>query len=261
LGCISLKARSYSITFEKTRRSLYFIDAHPTQGWTPFAKPAITAVMTFANPPLDCPLCPRLVEFRKANQLAHPDFFNAPVPAFGSLDARLLVVGLAPGLKGANATGRPFTGDYAGDVLYDILKNQGFAKGIYAQHRNDGLELVDCRITNAVRCVPPQNKPETAEIHICNSFLQQEMAAMPNLQVVFSLGSISHQAVLRACGLKISHAKFGHGAAHPIQPSFRNAPLWLVDTYHSSRYNINTNRVTPQMIEEVLAEIRNNYLS
>lgn len=212
--------------------------------------------MIFENPALDCPLCPRLAQFRHANALVYPQFFNAPVPAFGGLEARLLIVGLAPGLKGANATGRPFTGDYAGDVLYDILKNQGFAKGVYKQHADDGLELLDCRITNAVRCVPPQNKPETTEIHICNRFLQQEMAAMPNLQVVFSLGSISHQAVLRACGLKVSHAKFGHGAMHEIQPNFRKELLWLVDTYHSSRYNINTNRVTPEMIEDVLAGIK-----
>lgn len=212
--------------------------------------------MTHQSPAKNCPLCPRLAEFRQTNAAAYPQFFNAPVPSFGGLDARLLVVGLAPGLKGANATGRPFTGDYAGDVLYDILKKQGFAKGNYDKRPDDGLELVDCRITNAVRCVPPQNKPETPEIHLCNGFLQQEMAAMHNLQVVFSLGSISHQAVLRACGLKISRAKFAHGAMHKIQPNFRNTPLWLVDTYHSSRYNINTNRVTSQMIEDVVAGIR-----
>lgn len=212
--------------------------------------------MTFTNPPLDCPLCPRLAEFRHANKVAHPQFFNAPVPAFGKLDARVLIVGLAPGLKGANATGRPFTGDYAGDVLFDILKNQGFATGTYAKTPDDGMELVDCRITNAVRCVPPQNKPDTGEIRTCNPFLLAEMMAMPNLQVIFSLGSISHQAVLRACGHKLSHAKFGHGAMHEITTGFSEKPLWLVDTYHSSRYNINTNRVTAQMIEDVLASIR-----
>jgi len=196
------------------------------------------------------------MNFRQANAVSYPQFFNAPVPSFGSLDARVLVVGLAPGLKGANATGRPFTGDYAGDVLFDLLKAHGFASGTYDKHPDDGLRLHDCRITNAVRCVPPQNKPETSEIHTCNPFLRAEMAAMPQLEVVFSLGSISHQAVLRACGLKISAAKFAHGAAHPIQPDFRAAPLWLVDTYHSSRYNINTGRVTPEMIGEVLAGIR-----
>lgn len=212
--------------------------------------------MTFTPPSLDCPLCPRLMEFRHANALVYPEFHNAPVPSFGGLDARLLIVGLAPGLKGANATGRPFTGDYAGDVLYDLLLRQGFAKGKYDRRPDDGLHLLDCRISNAVRCVPPQNKPETTEIHSCNPFLRQEMAAMPNLQVVFSLGSISHGAVLRACGLKANHAKFGHGALHRLQPDFRDEPLWLVDTYHSSRYNINTGRVTPEMIEAVLVEIR-----
>lgn len=212
--------------------------------------------MPFTNPAHDCPLCPRLMAFRQANAAAYPQFFNGPVPSFGGLDARLLIVGLAPGLKGANATGRPFTGDYAGDVLYDILKRQGFATGTYAKHPDDGLELVDCRITNAVRCVPPQNKPETAEIRQCNPFLREEMASMSNLQAVLSLGGISHKAVLTACGLKQSHSKFGHGAACEIRPDFREQPLWLVDTYHSSRYNINTNRVTPEMIEEVIASIR-----
>lgn len=212
--------------------------------------------MTFTPPSFDCPLCPRLMEFRHANALVYPEFHNAPVPSFGGLGARLLIVGLAPGLKGANATGRPFTGDYAGDVLYDLLQRQGFAKGNYDRRPDDGLQLLDCRISNAVRCVPPQNKPETTEIHTCNTFLRQEMAAMHNLQVVFSLGSISHTAVLRACGLKANHAKFAHGALHRLQPNFRAEPLWLADTYHSSRYNINTGRVTPEMIEAVLAEIK-----
>lgn len=212
--------------------------------------------MTFTPPANDCPLCPRLAAFREQNAVAYPHFRNAPVPSFGGLDARLLIVGLAPGLKGANATGRPFTGDYAGDVLYDLLKQQGFASGTYDKRPDDGLALHDCRITNAVRCVPPQNKPETAEIHLCNPFLREEMQAMPNLQAVLSLGGISHQAVLVACGLKKSHAKFGHAAMHDIQPDFRKAPLLLADSYHSSRYNINTNRVTAEMIEDVLRMIR-----
>jgi uracil-DNA glycosylase len=227
-----------------------------TELWTPHRELCIFPAMTFSNPASDCPLCPRLAEFRSKNSGLYPHFHNAPVPSFGSLDARLLIVGLAPGLKGANATGRPFTGDYAGDVLYDLLVNQGFAKGKYDKRPDDGLELIDCRITNAVRCVPPQNKPETAEIALCNPFLRAEMQAMPNLQAVLSLGGISHQAVLVACGLKKSHAKFGHAAMHTIQPDFRDAPLLLADTYHSSRYNINTNRVTPEMIEAVVADIR-----
>lgn len=212
--------------------------------------------MSFSDPAHDCPLCPRLADFRQQNAVAYPEFFNAPVPTFGALDARLLIVGLAPGLKGANATGRPFTGDYAGDVLYDLLKAHGFATGTYDKRPDDGLKLIDCRITNAVRCVPPQNKPETSEIHTCNPFLRQEIAAMPNLQVVLSLGGISHKAVLTACGLKQSHSTFGHGAAHLLQTDLRSSPLWLVDTYHSSRYNINTGRVSAEMIGKVLADIR-----
>lgn len=213
--------------------------------------------MTFENPTKDCPLCPRLAAFRDKNLRVYPQFFNGPVPSFGPLEARLLIVGLAPGLKGANATGRPFTGDYAGDVLYDLLVAQGFARGKYDKRPDDGLELIDCRITNAVRCVPPQNKPETSEIALCNPFLRTEMQAMPNLQAVLSLGGISHQAVLTACGLRKSHAKFAHGAVYAIQPDFRKEPLLLTDTYHSSRYNINTNRVTPEMIEAVIKNIRN----
>ncbi|MCH2547649.1 MAG: uracil-DNA glycosylase, partial [Alphaproteobacteria bacterium] len=204
----------------------------------------------------NCDLCPPLAAIPHENALQYPDFFNAPVPAFGALDARLLIAGLAPGLKGANATGRPFTGDYAGDVLYEILKSQGLASGSYEKHAQDSLQLHDCRITNAVRCVPPQNKPETSEIHTCNHFLRNELAAMPNLQVIFSLGGISHKAVLSACGHKASFAKFAHGVTHKLTPDFRAQPLWLVNTYHSSRYNINTGRVTLEMIEDVVVQAK-----
>ena len=212
--------------------------------------------MAFQNPPHDCPLCPRLAAFREENRIVFPKFFNGPVPAFGPLDAELLIVGLAPGLKGANATGRPFTGDYAGDILYDALKRYGFAKGSYQKRPDDGLSLINCRITNGVRCVPPQNKPETSEVATCNTFLSQEMAAMPKLKMVLSLGSISHNAVLKACGLKMASAKFTHGAIHEVQPAFRKTLLLLADTYHTSRYNMNTGVLTVAMFNSVLTNLK-----
>lgn len=213
------------------------------------------ACMQYEAPPHDCPLCPRLAEFRAANTQQFPQFFNGPVPSFGPLDAELLIVGLAPGLKGANATGRPFTGDFAGDVLYDSLVRHGFAKGKYDKRPDDGLTLINCRITNGVRCVPPQNKPENIEIQTCNQFLRKEMMAMPNLKLVLSLGSISHNAVLRACGLKLSSAKFTHGALHSVQPSFPSKPLLLCDTYHTSRYNINTGVLTLPMFDVIIQKL------
>ena len=152
--------------------------------------------------PRDCPLCPRLVAYRAANRAAHPDWFNAPVPSFGALDARLLVVGLAPGVRGANRTGRPFTGDFAGVLLYQTLLRFGFAAGRYGADPTDGLRLVDCRVTNAVRCVPPGNLPLPVEIAACNRFLAAEFAAMPRLRAVLALGGIAHNAVLRGRGLK-----------------------------------------------------------
>lgn len=203
--------------------------------------------MTFTSPASTCPLCPRLVSFREENQCKFPSFFNGAVPSFGSLDAPLLIVGLAPGLKGANATGRPFTNDYAGDVLYGALLNVGLARGSYDRRADDGLELLNCRITNAVRCVPPGNKPETAEIRQCNSFLRDEIAAMRNLKVILSLGGISHKAVLQALGMRPSTYAFSHGATHNLPGG-----QLLLDSYHCSRYNINTRRVTQEMIEMVL---------
>ncbi len=185
------------------------------------------------------------------NRMTYPAYHNAPVPAFGTLDARLLVVGLAPGLKGANQTGRPFTGDYAGIVLYNGLLKAGFARGNYDARPDDGLELLDCRITNAVRCVPPENKPEPAEITCCNRFLTQEIAAMPGLKTILSLGLVSHNAVLKALGYKASHAKFIHGAAHKLKNG-----ITLVDSYHCSRYNINTGRLTVAMFDAVMRDVR-----
>lgn len=198
-------------------------------------------------PDKNCFLCPRLFEFRSNNRKNYPDFFNSPVPAFGSLDAELLVVGLAPGLKGANKSGRPFTGDYAGLILYHSLKKYGFAEGEYAQHANDGFELTNCRITNAVRCVPPDNKPEPAEIKQCNNFLREEIRAMPNLKIIISLGAVSHNAVLKAFAVKISSAKFRHAKAYKL-----NDKVTLLSSYHTSRYNINTGVLTQEMFDEVI---------
>ena len=205
---------------------------------------------TFAAPARDCVLCPRLAAYRAANRVANPDWFNAPVPSFGALDARLLVVGMAPGVRGANRTGRPFTGDYAGVLLYETLIKFGYASGIYGADTADGLALHDCRITNAVRCVPPANLPEPKEVTTCNGFLAAEFAAMPNLRVVLSLGLLSHAAVLKANGLPAARLRFRHGAAHQLPDG-----LTLVNSYHVSRYNTSTKRLTTQMFEDVVASI------
>jgi uracil-DNA glycosylase family 4 len=202
-----------------------------------------------AVPAPDCGFCPRLALFRAANRDVHGDWHNAPVPSFGALDARLLIVGLAPGLKGANRTGRPFTGDYAGDLLYATLKTFGYAKGEYAQSPADGLELIDCRITNSVRCVPPENKPTPAEIAACRPFLVEEIAAMPKIDTILALGAVAHQTVLAALGEKRARFPFVHGAVHAL------AKLRLADSYHCSRYNTNTGRLTPEMFESVFRKI------
>ncbi|MCA8906538.1 MAG: uracil-DNA glycosylase [Rhodospirillaceae bacterium] len=202
-----------------------------------------------AGPTGDCPLCPRLAAFRAANRAAYPDFFNAPVPSFGELSARLLVVGLAPGLRGANRTGRPFTGDGAGEVLYPALQAAGFAKGTYGADPADGFRLVDARITNAVRCVPPENKPTGAEAVACRPFLAAEIAAMPNLAAVLCLGLVSHKQVLAALGRRQAAVPFRHGEAYDLG-GFR-----LYDSYHCSRYNMNTGRLTTAMFAEVFGRI------
>ena len=206
--------------------------------------------MSTIEPPIDCPRCARLVAFRKANRAAFPTFHNAPVPSFGSPDARLLIVGLAPGLKGANQTGRPFTGDYAGDLLYQTLLRFGFAGGSYGRNAGDGLRLIDCRVTNAVRCVPPENKPTGAEAGNCRPFLAGEIAAMKRLRIVLCLGGLAHGAVLTTLGARKSLYPFGHGAFHDIDG------LAVADSYHCSRYNTNTGRLTEAMFEEVFAGIR-----
>lgn len=202
-------------------------------------------------PDRECALCPRLVDFRALHRRKEPDWHNAPVPSFGALDARLLIVGLAPGLRGANRTGRPFTGDWAGDLLYETLDIFGFAHGTYDKHPEDGLALNDCRITNAVRCVPPENKPTTAESRACLPFLSSEIAAMPNLKVILSLGGIAHGMVLVALGQRKSAWRFTHGAMHPVTPDIQ-----LANSYHCSRYNTNTGRLTTAMFHDVFRTIR-----
>lgn len=203
------------------------------------------------EPPLDCPLCPRLVAYRQDNARAEPTWFNAPVPSFGSDNARLLIVGLAPGRGGANKTGRPFTGDWAGDLLYATLLKFGFAKGEYKERADDGLTLVDCMISNAVRCVPPENKPTPAEAATCRPFLVDRIAALPNLKVMVALGRVAHEAAIRTMGGKLATYPFAHGAAH-ILPS----GVKLFDSFHCSRYNTNTGRLTTAMFEDVFAAVR-----
>lgn len=206
--------------------------------------------MTLMYPKPTCDLCPRLKDFRDANAEAHPDWFNAPVPSFGSVDAQLLIVGLAPGLKGANLTGRPFTGDYAGDLLYATLLKHGFASGEYAKVASDGLALNNCRITNAVRCVPPQNKPTGPETKTCSKFLKSEISSMKNLRAVLALGGLSHGAILGVLGERKAAYKFGHQVRHEL-----DSGLTLFDSYHCSRYNTNTRKLTEQMFSNVFKDI------
>ena len=201
-----------------------------------------------SEPAHDCPLCPRLAGYRHQNRLENPDWFNGPVPGFGPLGARLLIVGLAPGVKGANRTGRPFTGDHAGILLYQTLCAHGFASGVYAARPDDGLTLRDCRIVNAVRCVPPANLPKPAEITTCNRFLAAAIAEMPNLRAILSLGGVSHAAVVKALGQRLALYRFAHGAQH-ILPN----GVTLTDSYHVSRYNTSTRRLTAAMFEDVIA--------
>jgi uracil-DNA glycosylase family 4 len=202
-------------------------------------------------PPADCQLCPRLASFRAANRHAFPDWHNAPVASFGDPAARLLIVGLAPGLRGANRTGRPFTGDHAGEILYATLRHFGFARGHYRATPDDGLELIDCRITNAVRCVPPENRPLGGEVNACRRFLRGELTAAPQPRVIVPLGAIAHASALRALALSASRYPFGHGAVYRLQ----GAPT-LASSYHCSRYNLNTGRLTPAMFEQVFAKVR-----
>ena len=198
------------------------------------------------EPAHDCPLCPRLADFRAANRAKFPDYFNAPVPCFGPRDAALAIAGLAPGLHGANATGRPFTGDWAGDLLFATLLKHGLARGVYKERADDGLELVDCRIVNSVRCVPPQNKPEPSEIRTCRQFLIAEMDEMPKLRVILALGKIAHDSVLKTLDARIAAHPFKHGGVYEI------GKFKLVSSYHCSRYNTNTGVLTTKMFEDVV---------
>ena len=202
------------------------------------------------NPPRDCPICPRLAAFVQSHRPTHPDWHNAPVENFGDENGRLLIVGLAPGLRGANRTGRPFTGDYAGDLLYQMLGEFGFARGAYGATPTDGLSLHDVQITNAVRCVPPGNKPVGAEINACRPFLTETITAMPNLKVILSLGRIAHDSLVRTLGQKPSALPFGHNRVHQSEQG-----LYLVSSYHCSRYNTNTGRLTEDMFRAVFVEI------
>jgi uracil-DNA glycosylase family 4 len=202
------------------------------------------------EPPRDCPLCPRLVAYREANRAANPDWFNGPAPSFGDPNARLLIAGLAPGRTGANRTGRPFTGDHAGWLLYETLGKLGYAKGVYRADPDDGVTLHDCMITNAVRCAPPGNKPETIEEATCRPFLQATLASLTNLKVIVTLGDVSRRNVLRALGLKASAGVSGHAS------EFQAGPYTVINSYHCSRLNTNTGRLTPAMFEAVFQRAR-----
>jgi uracil-DNA glycosylase family 4 len=214
-----------------------------------------TTIMTMTaeappEAPRGCPLCPRLVEYRSENRAREPLWFNDPVPSFGDENARLLVVGLAPGRMGANRTGRPFTGDHAGVLLYQTLKATGFAEGDYQARPDDGLRLVDCMITNAVRCAPPGNKPLPEEETTCRRFLQARLDALPHVRAIVTLGDVSRRNVLKALGLKGSAAPAGHGVEIDV------GRYRLFNSYHCSRLNTNTGRLTPQMFMDVFASVR-----
>jgi uracil-DNA glycosylase family 4 len=212
----------------------------------PFASPAHISPLPNAEAPRDCPLCPRLVAFRLACRVDHPDWWNAPVPAFGDPAAWLAIVGLAPGKQGANRTGRPFTGDYAGELLYATLSAFGLSEGRYEQHRGDGLRLKGAVILNAVKCLPPQNKTLPVEEANCRPFLMEAIASLPNLTTFIALGKVAHDSLCRSFGLPLAKARFAHGAVHPM-PDGRS----LIDSYHCSRYNQNTRRLDAAMFEAI----------
>ena len=207
-----------------------------------------------AEAPLDCPLCPRLAAFRAATAKEYPDWHNAPVESFGDKQAEFLIVGLAPGLRGANRTGRPFTGDWAGDLLYATIDKFGYSTGTYDFRADDGLNLQNAMITNAVRCVPPQNKPVGAEINTCRDFLTARIRALPRLRVILALGKIAHDSTIKALGQRMADYKFGHGVRHEIEHEGRN--LVLFASYHCSRYNTNTGRLTEEMFHDVFGAVR-----
>ena len=202
------------------------------------------------EPPANCDLCARLCDYRSSLREQYPDWFNSPVPSFGDRDARLLIVGLAPGVRGANRTGRPFTGDYAGDLLYSTLFKYGFAQGAYGQCPDDGLQLTDCMVTNAVRCVPPENKPIGQEINTCRQFLIATIAALPKLTSIITLGKIAHDSTIRTLGGRLKDHPFGHAVTTDL------GPYAITSSYHCSRYNTNTGRLTEEMFHSVFASVR-----
>ncbi|MGG5808142.1 uracil-DNA glycosylase [Falsiroseomonas sp. CW058] len=210
----------------------------------------MTAAAPAEEPGRDCPLCPRLVEYRLANRATWPGWHNAPVPCWGPRDSRIMVLGMAPGVKGANRTGRPFTGDHAGKLLYATLLKYGLARGEYREDPMDGMELTGVRIVNAVRCVPPQNLPTPAEVATCNRFFVAERDAMPVLRAVLALGLVAHNALLRSLRIPAARHKFAHGALHDLPGG-----LLLADSYHVSRYNTQTGRLTTEMFEGVVEEL------
>ena len=218
--------------------------------------PASTKAPFPPEAPRHCPLCPRLVAYREQAAGAEPAWFNGAVPSFGSSNARLLIVGLAPGLKGANRTGRPFTGDYAGDLLYSTLIEFGFARGTYAASPDDGLKLVDCMITNAVRCVPPQNKPLPEEINTCRGYFTSRLGALPNLKALLVLGRVAHDQTLATLALRKASHPFQHGARHDVGGHRGSAPLAMFDSLHCSRLNTNTKRLTTAMFHDVFRDVR-----
>lgn len=211
--------------------------------------PRVIAAVT-AEPARDCPLCPRLVDYRAENRAAHPDWFNGPAPSFGDAEGRLMIMGLAPGRQGANRTGRPFTGDFAGVLLYETLVKTGFATGEYKARPDDGLTLVDCMVSNAVRCAPPGNKPIPAEESACRPFLVARLDQMPNLKVIVTLGDVARRNVLKALGLPGSAGAPGHGS-ETLADGYH-----LINSYHCSRLNTNTGRLTPTMFEDIFRRVR-----
>lgn len=208
--------------------------------------------MSFVCPDKKCAKCPRLLEFRDGNIVKFPSYYNGPVPSFGKLDAEVLIVGLAPGLNGANQTARPFTNDYAGDVLYPILKAFGLAQGEYKKRKDDGFELINVRVTNSVRCVPPQNKVTGDEVKNCGQYLIEEIAEMKNLKIILTLGSVAHSAVLGVLGYRKASFKFAHNVVHKLDKH----DILMVNSYHTSRYNINTGVLTYAMFEDVIKNIK-----
>jgi uracil-DNA glycosylase len=209
-----------------------------------------TSLTVAVDAPRDCPLCPRLVAFRNLWREREPAWHNAPVPTFGDPNGRVLIVGLAPGLRGSNRTGRPFTGDFAGVLLYSTLLKYGFAKGDYRAEPGDGLELVDIAIANGVKCVPPENKPTPTEINTCRKFLIAAISARPAVKSIVALGRIAHETTLRALGARLAAYPFAHGAVHTV------GGLRLYDSYHCSRYNTNTGVLTTEMFEKVFERVR-----